>query len=74
MVVTALAEEARLKYIHIVAAAAITSEALQVHAKNRNNRALKDCMATVNILSKLRGLIRKTFSSFLCCQVSKPFA
>ena len=34
--VTALAEEARLKYIHIVAAAAITSEALQVHAKNRN--------------------------------------
>ena len=37
--VTALAEEARLKYIHIVAAEAITSEALQVHAKNRNNRA-----------------------------------
>jgi len=36
--VTALAEEARLKYIHIVAAAAITTEALQVHAKNRNNR------------------------------------
>ena len=36
MAVTALAEEARLKYIHIVAAAAITSEALQVHAKNRN--------------------------------------
>ena len=35
MVVTALAEEARLKYIHIVAAAAITSEALEVHAKNR---------------------------------------
>ena len=51
MAVTALAEEARLKYIHIVAAAAITSEALQVHAKNRNTLTWIDCMATVNILS-----------------------
>ena len=66
-------EEARLKYIHTVAAAAITSEALQVHAKNRNNRALKDCMATVNILSKAFDLIRKAFSCFLCYQVFKPF-
>ena len=37
---TALAEEARLKYIRIVAAAAITSEALRVnvHTKNRNSQ------------------------------------
>ena len=32
----------------------------------------KDCMATVNFLSKTFDLVRKAFSCFLCYQVFKP--